>query len=161
MVTAEQLRQEFMDHMDKLGVRYTVMDDEDNIVYLSFGGDTETFVIVDFDESNDGDANSVCFVSQGFAQVKQANVPAALVKLNEVNGRYRWVKFFMRENQLTAIFDAKVYPGSVGDECTEMAVRMSNNIERALKDFEGIAVVDDDAKWAFDMMAAMKHMSGK
>ena len=61
MATAESLRQEFMRHMDSRGIKYTVFQEEDNIVYLAFGGDKETFVLVDFDEDGN-DAESVHFV---------------------------------------------------------------------------------------------------
>lgn len=157
MATAEQLRQEFMKFMDRKGLKYTVFDEDDNIVYLAFGGSKETFVLADFDEEGNK-ADSVHFVSQGFA--KASNIPAALVKLNEINKSYRWVKFYMDDQgTISADCDAMVYPGSVGEECTAICIRMSNIIEGALDKLAGVAEIDEDAKRMLDMMAVLKRFS--
>ena len=158
MATAEELRKEFTDYMDEREIKYTVLKEDDNIVYLAFGGDQDTYVMVDFDE-NDNDSESVHFSSHDFAVVEKANVPAALVKLNEVNQKYRWVKFYMSDNnKLCADCDATIFPGSVGYECFRSACRLSDIIEIALKDFEGIAEPDEDAMKMFTMIAAFKSM---
>ena len=156
MATAEDLRKEFMEFMDAKDMHYTVMDEEDNMVYLAFGGETDTFVMVDFDEDGD-DASSVHFSSLGFAKVEQDDMAAALVKLNEVNTKYRWATFFIHDNELSANCDAKIYPGSVGPECFELAIRLSNIIEDAIKDFAGIATPDEEKMKMLSFIAAMKR----
>ena len=159
MVTAEELRKEFTDFMDEHDIRYTVMDENDNMVYLAFGGDQDTYVMVDFDEDDEDDAQSVHFSSLGFASVERSNIPAALVTLNKVNSNYRWVKFFLRDdNKLCADCDAMVFPGTVGQECFHSAGRMSNIIEHAIKEFEGVAEVDQSAMMMLSAVAAMKRM---
>ena len=158
MVTAEDLRKEFTDFMDEHDIHYTVMDEKDNMVYLAFGGDQHTYVMVDFDETDGRDAESVHFSSPGFATVEKANVPAALIALNKVNRKFRWVKFFMGDdNKLCADCDATVFPGTVGQECFHCAGRMSDIIEHALKEFEGVAEVDEETMKMLSMVAAMKR----
>ena len=156
MATAEDLRKEFMDFMDAKGVKYTILDEADNILYLAFGGDTDTYVMVDFDEEGDN-ASSVHFSSLGFAKIEQADMPAALVKLNEVNRKYRWATFFINDNELSANSDAKIFPGSVGPECFEVAIRLSNIIEDAMKDFAGIATPDEEKMKMLAIVAMMKR----
>lgn len=156
MATAEDLRKEFMDYLDAKGLHYTVMDENDNMVYLAFGGDQDTYVMVDFDEEDD-DASSVHFNSMGFAKVEQSDLPAALIKLNEVNMKYRWAKFFIRDNELWGDCDAKIYPGTVGPECFELTIRLSNIIEEVIKDFAGIATPNDEKMKMLSLIAAMKR----
>ena len=147
-----------MDFMDRTDITYTVFSESDNIVHLAFGGDKETFVLVDFDEHDD-EFESVHFVSQNFAKASGTNVPAALVRLNEVNKQFRWVKFYMSEDgAISADCDAVVYPGTVGEECTQIAFRMSSIIKEALKLLEGVAEIDEEAKRMLDILAMMKRM---
>ena len=159
MATAEDLRREFMNYMDAKGIKYTVLDEKDNIVYLAFGGDKETFVLVDFDEEDDN-ASSVHFLSQNFAKAERAMIPSALVKVNEINRSYRWVKFYISDDgEISADCDAVIQPGSVGAECLEITIRMSNIIEGALDKLAGIADINKEAKQMLDVVALMKRMS--
>ena len=159
MATAEELRQEFTDYMDMKGLKYTVMDKEDNMVYLAFGGEKETFVMVDFDESGD-DSDSVHFNSIGFAKAAKADFAKALVKINDINRKYRWVKtFILEDGKICCDADANVYPGTVGQECVQVVIRMSNIIEDILGDLEGVAEIDEEAKKTFDMLAMFKRFT--
>ena len=158
MATAEDLRKEFMEFMDRLDVKYTVFSESDNIVHLAFGGEKQTFVLVDFDEEDD-DADSVHFVSQSFAKATKASMAGALVKLNEINRRFRWVKFHMDDDgAISADCDAVVFSGTVGEECTQIAFRMSSIIKDALGMLEGVAEIDEDTKRMLDIMAMMKGL---
>ena len=157
MATAENLREEFMRYMDLKDVKYTVFDEEDNIVYLAFGGDKETFVLVDFDEEGN-DASSARFVSQGFATVEKSKVPATLVKLNEINRQFRWVKFHMSDDgKISADCDAVLTPGTVGEECLEITIRMSNIIENALDMLDGVAEINMETKRTLDIIALIQR----
>lgn len=158
MATAESLRREFMQHMDSRDIKYTVFDEDDNIVYLAFGGDKETYVLVDFDEAGN-DADSVHFLSQNFAKAEKSKIPLALVRINEINRQYRWVKFHMSDDgEISADCDAVISPGSVGPECVQVAVRMSNIIEDALDKLEGAAEINEEAKRTLDIIALMKRL---
>ena len=157
-VTAPDMRKAFERFMDSKGVKYSVLDEDDNIVYLSFGGSKyETFVFVDFDENVP--CNSAHFSSNGFAKIIPGKNAEALVKLNELNKRFRWVKFWMdAEGIFTADCDAIVEIGSVGEECVNMAFRLSNITEDALDELQGIANVNKEQKDQFDLVAAIKRM---
>lgn len=158
MATAESLRQEFMRYMDSKDIKYTVFDEEDNIVYLAFGGDKETFVLVDFDEDGNN-ADSAHFLSSNFAKAEKATIPLALVRLNEINRQYRWVKFYMSdEGEISADCDAVLSPGSVGPECVQISMRMSNIIEDAIDKLAGAAEINEEAKRMLDIIALMKRL---
>ena len=155
MATAESLRKEFMDYMDSKGVKYSVFSEDDNIVHLSFGGEKDTFVLADFDEAGN-DASSVHFVSQNFAKAEKQNIPAALVRINDINKSYRWVKFYIAEDgAISADADADVFPGTVGEECTRAVFRMSTILEEALDRLEGVAKVDEETMQMLRIMAVL------
>lgn len=159
-VTAAQMRQAFERHMDSEGIKYTVLDEDDSIVYLAFGGSRyETFVLVDFDE--DMPCTSAHFNSPGFAKILPGKNAEVLVKLNQINKRFRWVKFWADDDgTLTADCDAVLDIDSVGKECLEVSIRLSNIIENALDELKGIAELDADKKMQLSLVAALKKMGG-
>lgn len=153
MATAEQLRGEFQRFMDAHDIKYTVIDESDNMISLIFGGQgTDTHVIVDFDEEGNN-ATSVQFRSEAFAECN-GSIASALPAINKINSSYRWVKFWVKDDgKIYADCDALVFPGSVGEECAQIAFRMSNIIEEAIKQLQGVATVSDDTIAALRMMS--------
>ena len=139
MATAEQLRAEFQAYLESRGIDYAVVDEADNIVLLAFEGSKyDTDVFCDFDEQGD-EAESVHIVSQSYA--KAFDKTAALLKINEVNSRFRWVKTYMdEEGFISSDLDAYVYPGIVGEEVTMLAISTSDIIEEILEHLEGVAI---------------------
>lgn len=54
MATAEQLREEFIRELERMKMRYQVVDEADNIVRVSFGLDEMAVtVFIDFDDNED------------------------------------------------------------------------------------------------------------
>lgn len=170
MATAEQLRAEFTSYMDQQGVKYRVTNDEDNIVRLSFagrdskGGGADTTIFVDFDENGD-DAGSVHFVAHKFASCTMQNYPTVLVKLNEFNARFRWVKFYVIEDggkgYLTADSDAMLVAGAAAFECVASCFRMSDIVEDAIVELGDLIEPDDGKDELRAMLAALRHMLGE
>lgn len=158
--TAPQMRNAFARFMDTKGIKYTVLDDDDNIIYLAFGGSRyDTFVLVDFDENVPCD--SAHFSSNGFAKIIPGKNAEALVKLNQINKKFRWVKFWMDdEGKFTADCDAVLDMATVGEECLQVAIRLSNIIENALEELEGVAQMDKEQKMQLDLVATIKKMGG-
>ena len=155
MATAEQLRHEFERFMDSNGIKYTLLDEGDNVIALQFGGDTaDTHVLVDFDEAG-GQADGVNFKSESFAKCN-GSVSSIYPKLNNLNKHYRWVKFWVNDdNTIWATCDAVVFPGSVGQECAQIAFRMSNIIEQAIKELGSSVTVNEEINSMLSMMSFM------
>lgn len=157
MATTKQLYNEFKAFMDKVGIRYREFDRDDNIIYLSFGGEHATYVLVDFDEVEGDGAGAVHFVSQGFAKCMKKDLAAALIAVNQLNARFRWVKFFINEDgEISCSEDALVDIGSVGNECANIAFNMSEIIGKALEVLADIAIPNEEAGRVLAMIAAMK-----
>lgn len=138
MATAEELRKEFTDLMDQEDVAYTIFNTEDNIVSMAFvNGDGPTTTLhVDFDEDGDN-SDSVHFVAHRVAKCSKEKIPAVILKVNDVNKRFRWCKFHVDIDDdfgwIDVYSDAQVYPGTVGIECVECAFRMASIIEDAIE----------------------------
>lgn len=158
VVSAEQMRKAFMQYMDQNDIKYAVLDESDNLVALTFGGSKyDTFVLVDFDEG--GNCDSVHFSSQHFAKCELGSLPNVIIKLNELNRRFRWLKFWVdEEGHLTADSDAIIEIGSVGAECVQAAFRISDILEDALEALEGFAVPDEETANAIKLAMLMKKL---
>ena len=153
MATAEELRTEFTNYMDKEGFVYQVINSSDNIVRIGFegreskGGGAQTVIFVDFDEEGDS-AESAHFVAPDFARCPQSAYAVVLIKLNEYNSRYRWVKFHASNDdddgdvRLHCDGDAVLSSGTVGAECLQIVIRMSNIVEDVILDLGDLVVPD-------------------
>lgn len=159
MATAEELRAEFTEFLEERGIKFSTFDEEDNIVALSFSGDDElvTTILVDFDEDED-DADSVHISTYRCAKCSQENIPGVLLKLNEANRKFRWVKFWVdtEEGWVTCDTDAQVYPGSVGEECTVLVFRMVDIVDDALDMMDGLLEESDFGEF----LAKMAFLKG-
>lgn len=168
MATAEELRSEFTSFMDKEDIAYQVVNREDNIVRLAFGGrsfktgggaDTEIFV--DFDEDGDT-ADSVHFVARKFAKCKLEAYPQVLVKINDYNRRYRWCKFWLMKDDeygyLVADFDAHLVPGASALECVKLSFTLSSIVEDVILDLGDLVEPDGGRAHLEAMLAMLQRM---
>lgn len=168
MATAEDLRKEFTSFMDQEDIVYEVVNREDNIVRLAFGGrgfktgggaDTEIFV--DFDEDGDT-ADSVHFIARKFAKCKLGDYPQVLVKINDYNKRYRWCKFWlMKEGDcgyLVADFDAHLVPGASALECVQLSFTMSTIVEDVIIDLGDLVEPDGGKEHLRAMLEMLQRM---
>ncbi|MDO5106648.1 MAG: hypothetical protein Q4D39_00085 [Coriobacteriaceae bacterium] len=151
----EELFKEMCAYFDSEGIKYLVMNEEDNLVRLMFagrewkdGGGVDTKLFVDFDEMAEQDGSvTVHFASIDIARCTDNNIAEALVRINALNKGYRWVKFWFdeRNNSFNADADAIVFEGTVGKECTHYAFRMSSIVEDALLEMKDIFTPVDDS----------------
>ena len=171
MATAEDLRAEFTAFMDKNGIKYTVFDSADNIVRLQFaarssktGGGVNTSVFVDFDEDGD-EARLVHFVANQFAHCKEENYAQVLVKLNEYNTRFRWVKFWVKKTDnggvITADEDEMLIPGQSADEVTYTAFRMSDIVEDVILDLGDLVTPSTATPSMDELLELLKRLTGE
>lgn len=159
-VSTEQMRNKCMKDMEAKGLKSTLLDESDNIVFMSFGGKRyDTFVLLDFDEETY--CTSVHLSSQSFAKCDSSKLPAVVLKLNELNKRFRWVKFWVNDDcALTCDADSLVKYETVGDDCAELAIRMSNILEDALEALEGLATLDEETANQLKFVAILKQKMG-
>lgn len=169
MATAEDLRAEFTAFMREKGIKYSIHDEADNIVKLSFAGRSskggkgaDTDIFVDFDEDGD-EADTVHFVAWEFASCTQENFAEVLVKLNGYNRRFRWVKFWMKKTPnggtITADMDAMLIPGSSANEVAHSAFRMSDIVEDVILDLGDLVITEGNSPSMDEILALLKMLA--
>ncbi|MCD7956036.1 MAG: YbjN domain-containing protein [Lachnospiraceae bacterium] len=70
-----------------------------------------------------------CF---NFAKVPKDRLGHALIACNELNKKYKWVKFYVDEDgDITAEDDAIIDVATCGDECFELMIRMTQIVNES------------------------------
>lgn len=73
------------------------------------------------------------------AKVPTERVRPMLRTLNELNGAYAWVRFFVDgDNEVTAAQDAIITPGTAARVCWEMLGRMLSVLSEAQKEIDKV-----------------------
>ena len=101
MAAAEQLREEFIRELERMKMKYQVVDEADNIVRVSFGLDEMAVTaFVDFDENEDR-ARAVHFSAPLVAEFDEENLAEIFVAVNGLNNRFRFVKWVIDADMCT------------------------------------------------------------
>ena len=130
----------FMEHMDGEGVKYA--DHSDNVVKVTYGGDNlrSIPIYVVFDKEGDPLVQLKCWE---IANLK-SKVGKAMIACNELNNKYRWVKFYIdKDGDINGELDAIVDSATCGEECLSLVRRSVNIIDEAYLTFMKIIVADD------------------
>ena len=115
----------FKRFMDREGVRY---NDENDNIFITYDVENagSVTVMVSFDDSG-----HVNFLSLPVMELTQSKFAAALVACNALNNQYRWVRFYLKDNDICADADAVVDEDTCGRECMEYVLRMVDIIDKA------------------------------
>lgn len=106
MAAAEQLREEFIRELERMKMKYQVVDEADNIVRVSFGLDEMAVtVFFDFDENEDR-ARAVHFSAPLVAEFDEENLAEIFVAVNGLNNRFRFVKWVIDADMCTISCEA-------------------------------------------------------
>ena len=85
-----------------------------------------------FDKDGDNNVQYRCADIMNFKD----NEAAALVACNEVNKKFRWVKFYLNdEAEIVAETDAYLSEENCGDECFSLMLHMFSIIDKAYVEF--------------------------
>lgn len=121
----------FKARLDEKQIRYDYFEatsERNEAIKITFGGkNAEKLSLFFFFDKNGYSVNVKSFE---IARVPEAKLMEAYVLLNELNAEYRWVKFFLsEENEVTVSGDAVLDQSSVGTECEEILFRYLNIID--------------------------------
>ena len=128
----ENYKEKFVQFLAAKGVKY--IDHDERVVELRYGAEniTSLRILVFFDRNNE---NAVHFVGTDICTFKDEKIPAALVTCNQLNGKFRWIKFYIDEDQeMRAEADAVLDINSVGEECYELVGRLVGIVDEAYPD---------------------------
>ncbi len=122
-------KDEFLRYMDEHGIKYT--NRSEFVVRVVYSGENLNTipVLVIFDEDGENMVQFVCFE---VASYKQDKLAAGLITCNALNQKYRWVKFYLDDdNDVRVESDAYVSPGTTGEECMNMVRRVVSITDKA------------------------------
>ncbi|MBQ8001714.1 MAG: YbjN domain-containing protein [Ruminococcus sp.] len=129
MANTYDYKAEFLRYMDDHGIKYT--DRGEHVVRVAYSGENLNSipVLVIFDEDGENMVQFVCFE---VASYKQDKLAAGLITCNALNQKYRWVKFYLDDdNDIRVECDAYVSPGTAGEECMNMVHRVVSITDKA------------------------------
>ncbi|MBP5231584.1 MAG: YbjN domain-containing protein [Clostridia bacterium] len=120
----------FIDKLDEKELKYEHSEDEDGSerVRISFKTDNAQNVRLNyFFDENDMTVNIKVF---SLAEVPVDKLMDMYVLMNQLNSEYRWVTFYLDEdNEVTISGDAVVEENTAGDELYQLAGRFLNIID--------------------------------
>lgn len=126
----------FCKYLDSKGKKYDYEERQgkSDVVEIRFSGDNWSSIPIRFFFDTSCEAVAVrCFSICMFNQNKLA---AGLLKANELNNEYRWLRFYIDEdNEATAAIDAVIDTSTVGEVCYELMIRMLNIVDDVYPEF--------------------------
>ena len=109
-------------YLDENNIKYDVMDEES--ITIQYEGDYMDTIKVHV-IFNAGDPNYVVLVSWSIGHFDEAHLQAGYEAMNEVNNTYKWVKFYLDDDDdVTAKSDLIVDLNSCGEEILDRVLRM-------------------------------------
>jgi len=121
-------KQLFMQYMDANGIKYT--DCDEHAVRVAYTGEylKAIPIFVFFDRDGDPLTAFKCWEIASFKDKRDR----AIVVCNELNSKYRWVKFFVNdENNIVADADAMLDASTCGEECMSIVRRLVSIIDES------------------------------
>lgn len=118
----------FVDYLDQESIKYTVRDERSvKIVYS--GNEMDSIpVFVFFDKDGDPYVTLKCWEIANFKN----NPERGMQVCNELNAKYRWVKFYIdSDNDVMAELDAVIDQDTCGAECLHLVRRMVSIVDGA------------------------------
>lgn len=105
-------------------------NDQRSYLEAGFNGDNVKGVKVRFISTDDD--NDVAVRAFRIVSVSADKLPKVLKALNDLNNKYRYVKFVVDgDNDINAEYDLAVRSGNVGPVCVEIFIRFMNIIDEA------------------------------
>ena len=128
-LAAKKMMQLFIDKLDR-EEKYYIKNEENNAVSLSYQG--ENFESLTFTVIFDDDGLSISIRAYSIVRFKKNQLNDAYKFCNDMNNKFRWVKFFIDyEDDLTASLDAVITPDTADEECYELLCRTISIVDSA------------------------------
>lgn len=123
----------FKNFLDMRGIRYN--ETSDGVISIIYNTENakSVKVLAGFD---DNDQNRVTFITFAIGEFPKEQFAKALVTCNSLNNQYRWVKFYVDDdNCVTVSSDAILDDATCGEECLEYVLRMIRIVDDVYPEF--------------------------
>ena len=105
---------------------------EKHVFVLNFGGGDFSYSHIAIHVVFDADGNSIQVVTSPIANVPIEKTSKLLLAVNELNSRFRWVKFYLdSDNDIIADADQIIDEYTAGESCVEIVMRVANIVDEA------------------------------
>lgn len=119
----------FIETLDSHKLKYNIYDDR-AVVSLPYDGNH--FTDLDFIFIFDDDGKTVAVKVYSIKQFERNQLPNAYKFCNNMNFKFRWVRFYVdNDMELTADMDAVISGNTIGDECFELLARCVSIVDDA------------------------------
>ena len=118
------------------GLKFEHVDSYENpLIKLPFGGGDFSYSHLEINLVFDLDGASAHVVTSPIASVPGEKTAKLLLVLNECNRKFRWVKFYLDEdNDIIVNADVIIDESSAGAECLEIVMRTASIVDNAYAD---------------------------
>ena len=122
--------------LNERGLHFDHVDSyEKPMIVLNFGGGDFSYTHVAIHLVFDEDGESAQVLTSPIASVPAEKTAKLLLILNDCNHKFRWVKFYLDEdNDIIADGDVLFNEQNVGEACIEMIMRTASIIDDAYSD---------------------------
>lgn len=121
----------FSDYLEQRNVKYSIS--RSNVVSVGYTGENCPSIRLHFFFGEDG--RDVAIRSNSIVKIqkeKGGQHLAALIVCSELNKKYRWIKFYLNDdNEIIAEDDAVIEPHTTGEECYKLLQREVDIIDEA------------------------------
>lgn len=137
MATAQEQASKFEATLNERDVRFDRSDIGERPMFIvNFGGGDFKFSHIRINVLFDEDGESVQLVTSTIVSIPTEKTAPALICCNNCNLRFRWVKFYIDDdNDLIAESDGIIAGDTVGEECLELLFRMVSICDDCYGDF--------------------------
>ena len=119
----------FCEKLNEENLFYQIHE-ENNVVTIGYSG--KNFKSLTFAVIFDDDGSAVSIKAYSIATFKKNQLEDAYKFCNEMNTKYRWVKFYVDDdNELTASSDAIITKESIAEECIRMLALIISIVDSA------------------------------
>ncbi|MBR4873811.1 MAG: YbjN domain-containing protein [Clostridia bacterium] len=125
-----QYAREFAHCLDANGIHFSRSEKNDNHLIIPYSGDNfpSLHIVADFDDDGDPTVQFRCWELQNF----KSNPAMGVVVCNDLNMKYRWIKFYLDDDRdIVATLDAVIDPDNCGSYCLLQLLRMVSVLDDA------------------------------
>lgn len=120
----------FCDYLEQRKVKYHELGPD--AIRVSYAGDNCPSIAVTFIFNDDGrDVSIRCYSIAKINKEDKKQYYGSLYACSELNKKYRWIKFYLDDdNEITAEDDAVIDPYTTGEECYKLLGHMVNIVDK-------------------------------
>ena len=126
----------FTEYLDGKNIKYTAKENEGKSDWVSVKYSADNMESINLSFFFDQDCQSFALRVFSIAKVPQNKIPAVLSVCNELANEYRWVRFYVdNDNEITASYDGVIDVDTAAPVCYELLGRTLSIVDEGYPRF--------------------------